>query len=237
MAKNAKKTTSGGSKSSAASTTSAKQSEEQPKTQNESSTESEGGEDFTPEEQAVIDGLVEDGWGIEQDEESGEYTATKEVEGDGDDLSVTSDSIAGLGEAAQAASQPAQGDDKDTDKETDTEGADKPENGSGGSDGNVESHFMDELHETKPVDDNTAKVDWTVNSVVQEPDGLILEADEEARFEGVEVGGQVVVKENVYRKVYPRGAKYPNYIKLYDAGSVVPGQSVQRIRSQQAPAN
>jgi hypothetical protein len=61
------------------------------------------------------------------------------------------------------------------------------------------------------------------------PEGRILEEGEAFEFEGEEVGNMVVVKEDVYRKVYPRGTKRPSYILLARKGSVQPKSGVQSV--------
>jgi hypothetical protein len=61
------------------------------------------------------------------------------------------------------------------------------------------------------------------------PEGRIIAEGEDFTFEGERIGNMVVVKEDVYRKVYPRGTKRPSYILLARAGSWQPAQGVQNL--------
>lgn len=61
------------------------------------------------------------------------------------------------------------------------------------------------------------------------PEGRILEEGEDYTFEGEQVGNMVIVKEDVYRRVIPRGAKRPSYILLARAGTMQPAQGVQPV--------
>lgn len=81
----------------------------------------------------------------------------------------------------------------------------------------------------KPVDVATANVKWKRPATEGEPDGLILEPDEEERYEGTETGNMVTITRDVYRKVFPHGALRPTYIRLYKAGTQVPITSTQQM--------
>jgi len=59
------------------------------------------------------------------------------------------------------------------------------------------------------------------------PEGRILEVGDPLEFEGEKVGRSIVVKEDVYRRYIPRGAKRPSYDLLYRKGTVLSALSVE----------
>jgi hypothetical protein len=59
------------------------------------------------------------------------------------------------------------------------------------------------------------------------PEGRILNMGDPLKFEGEQIGELVVVKEDVYRKVIPRGATTPTYVLLFRKGAHVSAASVQ----------
>lgn len=61
------------------------------------------------------------------------------------------------------------------------------------------------------------------------PKGLILEANEPLRLEGEVVGGDIVVAQDVYRRVYPASARRPSYLLVYPRGARVPKSILQRL--------
>ena len=61
------------------------------------------------------------------------------------------------------------------------------------------------------------------------PDGLILREGEDIRLEADDYGTYVIVKRDVYREVYPRGAKRPSYFLLYAKGSQVLKSTLQAL--------
>ena len=61
------------------------------------------------------------------------------------------------------------------------------------------------------------------------PNGLILQANEPIRIEADDCGNYVVVKRDVYREVYPSGAKRPSYFLLYSKGSQVLKSTLQAL--------
>jgi len=58
--------------------------------------------------------------------------------------------------------------------------------------------------------------------VVGVPRGIILRDDEPVTIDGIDMGTFVIVKQDVYREVYPRGTKRPSYFLLYTRGQQVP---------------
>ena len=60
-----------------------------------------------------------------------------------------------------------------------------------------------------------------------QPKGLILDADEEFRFNGTKVGNMIVATEDVYRKVIPFRSKRPTYVLLVKAGTQYGESTVQ----------
>lgn len=53
------------------------------------------------------------------------------------------------------------------------------------------------------------------------PPGLILRNGEDVVIDGMDMGQFVIVKQDVYREVYPRGTKRPSYFLLYHRGQRV----------------
>lgn len=60
------------------------------------------------------------------------------------------------------------------------------------------------------------------------PKGKIIKEGEDVSFEGEQVGDQIIVKEDVYREVFPRGTKRPHYVLLAAAGTAVPAEQAQK---------
>lgn len=61
------------------------------------------------------------------------------------------------------------------------------------------------------------------------PNGLILSATEPVRIEADDYGNYVVVKRDVYRKVYPLNSKRPSYYLIYTKGSRVLKSTLQAL--------
>ena len=61
------------------------------------------------------------------------------------------------------------------------------------------------------------------------PKGLILEANEPLRIEGDVDGNDIVVAQDVYRRVYPASARRPSYLLVYPRGARVPKSILQRL--------
>lgn len=59
------------------------------------------------------------------------------------------------------------------------------------------------------------------------PDGIILAPGEPLRLEGDDDGTAVTVTRDVYRVVYPLGARRPTYVLLYPRGRMVPKSLLQ----------
>jgi hypothetical protein len=53
------------------------------------------------------------------------------------------------------------------------------------------------------------------------PPGLILRNGEDVTIDGMDMGQFVIVKQDVYREVYPRGTRRPSYFLLYHRGQRV----------------
>lgn len=53
------------------------------------------------------------------------------------------------------------------------------------------------------------------------PDGLILEPNDPLRIEGDDMGNVVIVKRDIYRKVFPRRSTRPSYVLVYPRGAQV----------------
>jgi hypothetical protein len=64
-----------------------------------------------------------------------------------------------------------------------------------------------------------------------EPNGLILGPNDPIVLEGEDTGSEVIIKRDVFRKVYPRGTKRPSYILLYPAGMRVAKSTLQRVNT------
>jgi hypothetical protein len=57
--------------------------------------------------------------------------------------------------------------------------------------------------------------------VVGVPDGLILGPNEPLRIEGEDMGNVVIVKQDIYRQVFPRRSTRPSYVLVYPRGAQV----------------
>jgi hypothetical protein len=79
--------------------------------------------------------------------------------------------------------------------------------------------------QSEPVED-TPKGKWSLPAEPA-PEGRILNVGDPLKFEGEQVGNTVIVKEDVYRKVIPRGATTPTYVLLFRKGAHVSAAAVQ----------
>jgi hypothetical protein len=61
------------------------------------------------------------------------------------------------------------------------------------------------------------------------PPGVILDVDEEPRFNGTRRGNMVVVNEDVWRRVFPIGSKRPTYILVFSGGAEFPETSLKTM--------
>lgn len=58
--------------------------------------------------------------------------------------------------------------------------------------------------------------------VVGVPRGIILGQNDPVSIDGLDMGTFIIVKQDVYREVYPRGTKRPSYFLLYTRGQQIP---------------
>lgn len=61
------------------------------------------------------------------------------------------------------------------------------------------------------------------------PNGLILQANDPIKIEADDHGTYVVVKQDVYREVYPTNSKRPSYFLLYNKGAHVLKSTLQAL--------
>ena len=59
------------------------------------------------------------------------------------------------------------------------------------------------------------------NPLVAVPKGIILRENDPISIDGMDMGQWVIVKQDVFREVYPRGTKRPSYFLLYSRGQRV----------------
>lgn len=59
----------------------------------------------------------------------------------------------------------------------------------------------------------------------------ILKQDEDVTFDGEQIGNMVVVKEDVYREVYPYNSKRPSYVLVYSKGTQIPANTLAARQS------
>jgi hypothetical protein len=62
-----------------------------------------------------------------------------------------------------------------------------------------------------------------------EPKGLILGPDDPVRLTGKDTGTEVIVDQDIFRRVYPRNTKRPTYILLYPKGMKVAKSTLTRV--------
>lgn len=86
-------------------------------------------------------------------------------------------------------------------------------------------------NEPRSASDEDASEDeeWNPEHKVAEPKGRILRNGEATTFSGEVVGNTVIVKEDVYREVYPFRSKRPTYVLVYAAGTGVPVTSLNAL--------
>ena len=80
--------------------------------------------------------------------------------------------------------------------------------------------------EPQPVKPAPATEQWDHREGV--PSGVILGPNDPITLEGDDDGITVTVSRDVYRKVYPQGARRPSYILLYPRGMRVVKSLLQR---------
>lgn len=68
--------------------------------------------------------------------------------------------------------------------------------------------------------------------VAAPPDGRVIEPGEAPTFDGEAFGSQVLVKENVYRKVMPHHSARPTYVLLWAKGTMLPQSTVEALQAQ-----
>ena len=62
-----------------------------------------------------------------------------------------------------------------------------------------------------------------------EPKGLILGPNDPIRLTGKDTGVEVIIDQDIFRRVYPRNTKRPTYILLYPKGMKVAKTTLQRV--------
>lgn len=110
---------------------------------------------------------------------------------------------------------------------------------------NEDAPVVEQAPEPEPVKESPVKASKTISTDMgtvetkeepqpftphwSAPDGLILQADDAIKIEGDDYGTYVVVKRDVYREVYPNGAKRPSYFLLYAKGTQVLKSTLQAL--------
>lgn len=164
------------------------------------------------------------------------------VQGEGDDLTQTAQPDGNTGQG----STPPGGADGDGEPQEDPNTSDEPKQGTGMDEINVmgrnapgvdpietpatTASYPDIASQQVPVDSYTEKRKdlWEPLPDTCAPVGRILRGDDEVEFDGEKVGNMIIVKENVYREVFARGAKTPNYVLLYRKGTLVHANTMQQ---------
>jgi hypothetical protein len=62
-----------------------------------------------------------------------------------------------------------------------------------------------------------------------EPKGLILGPDDPIRLTGKDTGTEVIVDQDIFRRVHPRNTKRPTYVLLYPKGMKVAKSTLTRV--------
>ena len=62
-----------------------------------------------------------------------------------------------------------------------------------------------------------------------EPKGLILGPNDPVRLTGKDTGTEVIVDQDIYRRVHPRNTKRPTYVLLYPKGMKVAKSTLTRV--------
>lgn len=95
-------------------------------------------------------------------------------------------------------------------------------------DEDAENEKKDTDFDAPELSDDGAKAAEVQSSRFQaEPNGKIIDVGDEVTFDGEKIGNQIVVKEDVYRRFYPRSAKRASYELLFRKGSVVSATQVE----------
>jgi hypothetical protein len=85
---------------------------------------------------------------------------------------------------------------------------------------------LQEPEESSPVIPTTVGMVETkeqpARPLVAVPKGLILKQDDPITIDGLDMGQFVIVKQDIYREVYPYGSRRPSYYLLYHRGQQVP---------------